>query len=73
MKPNAEKQEWHKKADAELLAELVARRDRLWNLGNDLAAGKVKNVREIQTQKKSIARILTVLSLRRAMSSNQSQ
>lgn len=34
-------------------------RDRLWSLKTDLAAGKVKNVKEIKKIKKNIARILT--------------
>lgn len=34
-------------------------RDKLWSLKTDLAAGKVKNVREIQKIKKDISRILT--------------
>lgn len=41
---------------AKMLGEL---KDRLWNLKKDLAAGKVKNVREIRAIKKNIARILT--------------
>ncbi|MDP2695877.1 MAG: 50S ribosomal protein L29 [bacterium] len=39
-------------------------RDRLHALKMDLAAGKVKNVREIKGTKKDIARILTILSER---------
>ncbi len=44
-------QELHK-----LLLEL---RGKLWQYKIDLAAGKVKNIKEIQTVKKDIARILT--------------
>ncbi len=46
---------------AELKQNLAENRDRLWNLKTDLAAGKVKNVREIQKVKKTIARILTFI------------
>lgn len=44
-----------------LLGEL---RDKLWQLKADLAAGKVKNVREIRVIKKDVARLLTVLKLK---------
>ena len=40
----------------EALPEL---KDKLWSLKTDLAAGKVKNVKEIKKIKKNIARILT--------------
>lgn len=36
-------------------------RDRLWQLKMDLAAGKVKNVREIRATKRSIAQVFTLL------------
>ncbi len=39
--------------------ELKDMRDRLWQLRVDLAAGKVKNVREIRRVRKDIARFLT--------------
>ena len=45
----------------ELKRNLMEHRDRLWNLKTDLAAGKVKNVKEIQKVKKTIARILTFI------------
>ncbi|MEK9186296.1 MAG: 50S ribosomal protein L29 [Patescibacteria group bacterium] len=37
-------------------------RDRLWQLKSDLAAGKVKNVKEIHKAKRDIAQILTILN-----------
>ena len=40
----------------EMLPEL---KNKLWALKTDLAAGKVKNVKEIKKIKKNIARILT--------------
>jgi len=39
--------------------KLKENREKLWSLKNDLAQGKVKNVREIKKYKKEIARILT--------------
>ncbi len=50
------------KPGAELKQILASLRDNLWNLKNDLAGGKVKNVKEIHKVKKDIARILTILS-----------
>ena len=41
---------------------LVDSRERLRSLKFDLASGKVKNVREIRELKKTIARILTLLT-----------
>ena len=51
------------KSALELKKELAEHRDRLWSLKNDLTAGKVKNVREIRSLKRNIARILTLLKL----------
>ena len=50
-----------KKSQADLQKALVEYRSRLQKLRFDLAAGKVKNIREIKSTKKMIARILTVL------------
>ncbi len=49
------------KTEAEFQKELKARRERLENLRFDLAAGKVKNIREIRHVKEDIAQILTLL------------
>lgn len=43
-----------------LRSDLSQAREKLAQLKNDLAAGKVKNVREINGLKRTIARILTV-------------
>lgn len=51
-----------KKELEELLKEL---REKHRSLRFDLAAGKVKNVREIRAIKKDIARILTLLNLQK--------
>ena len=48
-----------KKSSAELGKMLAEARDRLWTLRTDLAAGKVKNVREMHGIKIMIARLLT--------------
>ncbi|MCR4275430.1 MAG: 50S ribosomal protein L29 [Candidatus Wolfebacteria bacterium] len=46
---------------AELEKKLPEFREKLRSLSFDLAAGKVKNAREIKEIKKAIARILTIL------------
>ena len=45
----------------ELQRTLREKREKLRQLRFDLAAGKVKNVREIRETKKDIARLLTLL------------
>jgi len=45
----------------ELQKDLVGFRERLRVLKFDLAAGKVKNIREIRAVKKSIAQVLTLI------------
>ena len=52
--------ELRQKAKGELEKILADSRERLSQLRFDLAAGKVKNVREIRKIKKDIARILTL-------------
>ena len=47
---------------ADLEKIIFEQRDLLWNLKNDLQGGKVKNVKEIQKIKKTIAQLLTVIS-----------
>lgn len=42
--------------------EIKEMRDKLWQLRVDLAAGKVKNVREIRKVRKDIARALTAIN-----------
>lgn len=46
----------------ELKKNLAEHKDKLWNLKTDLAAGKIKNVKEIKKIKKNIARELTLLN-----------
>lgn len=48
----------------ELKKSLIEHREQLRKLKFDLAAGKVKNVREIREIKKIIARILTIVNSR---------
>ncbi|PIR71372.1 MAG: 50S ribosomal protein L29 [Candidatus Nealsonbacteria bacterium CG_4_10_14_0_2_um_filter_37_10] len=55
--------ELHQKTKTELQKLLQDNRARLGQLRFDLAAGKVKNVREIRKIKKEIARILTILRI----------
>ena len=49
------------KSKSELQKILSDNREKLRQLRFDLAAGKVKNVREVRKVKKDIARILTIL------------
>jgi len=53
--------ELRQKSKTELQKMLQDSRERLRQLRFDLAAGKVKNVREVRKIKKEIARILTLL------------
>ena len=53
-------EELKQKNQGELKKILEDSRERLRQLRFDLAAGKVKNVREIRQIKKDIARILTI-------------
>jgi len=54
-------QEIKNKSVIELQKDLVGFRERLRVLKFDLAAGKVKNIREIRAVKKSIAQVLTLI------------
>ena len=53
--------ELQQKSKSELQKILSDNREKLRQLRFDLAAGKVKNVREVRKVKKDIARILTIL------------
>lgn len=57
-----ELQELKNKPRAELEKDLKSFRERLSQLKFDLAAGKVKNIREIKATKKTIAVILTLMN-----------
>ncbi|HHE76887.1 MAG TPA: 50S ribosomal protein L29 [Candidatus Parcubacteria bacterium] len=50
------------RAEKELKEDLARKRDRLRELRFELAAGKVKGIKEIRLLKKDIARILTYLN-----------
>ena len=56
-------QELRQKNKVELQKILQDNREKLRQLRFDLAAGKVKDVREIRLIKKDIARILTILRI----------
>lgn len=53
------------KSEVELEKLKIEFRDKLWNLKKDLELGKVKNIREIKSIRKDIARVLTVLNSKR--------
>ena len=55
-------EEFRKKPKEELLKALKDSREKVRQLRFDLAAGKVKNVREIRRIKKEISQILTILA-----------
>lgn len=44
----------------DLNKNLIEFQNKLWDFKTDLAAGKIKNVKEIKNVKKTIARILTL-------------
>ncbi len=50
------------KPKAEWEKSLAESREKLWALRTDLAAGKVKNVKEIKEVRKMIARLLTFIN-----------
>lgn len=54
-------EELKRKPDAELQKRLIDAREKLRVLKFDLAAGKVKSVKDLHESKKEIARILTFL------------
>ncbi|MDI6882986.1 MAG: 50S ribosomal protein L29 [Patescibacteria group bacterium] len=54
--------EFKRMSRGELQRVLSEKKEKLRQLRFDLAAGKVKNIREIREVKKDIARMLTVLS-----------
>jgi len=54
--------ELRNKSEKDLQKLLLTEREKLRNLKFDLAAGKVKNVKESRAIKKEIARILTILN-----------
>jgi len=54
--------EINQKNKGELQRILQEKRERLRQLRFDLAAGKVKNIREIRSVKKDIAKILTTIN-----------
>ena len=47
---------------ADLKKDIQENKDKLWQLKNDIATGKAKNVREAGSLKRNIARSLTVLN-----------
>lgn len=57
-----ELQQLKSRSHEELQKELTDYNEKLRNLKFDLAAGKVKNVREIRAIKKIIARIITIVN-----------
>jgi large subunit ribosomal protein L29 len=55
-------QELKSKPKEELQKMLLDLRAKVWQYKQDLASGKVKNIKEIRATKKDIARILTISS-----------
>ncbi len=53
--------ELRQKTTKDLTRNLISNREKLQVLRFDMVAGKVKNVREIRSLRKEIARILTIL------------
>lgn len=63
MKRN-DKQQLKNKPVADLISNLRSRQEKLRDLKFDLAAGKIKNIKEIRDTKKTIARIKTFINQR---------
>ena len=55
--------ELRQKTKDELMKLLAEKRGRLLSLRFDLAGGRVKNIRELRSARKDIARILTLLKV----------
>lgn len=58
-----EKEQFQNKSFSELKKTLIDSRENLKKLKFDLAAGKVKNIRQIKETKKIIARVLTIINI----------
>ena len=52
------------KSKDDLLKDLLANKEQLWQLQLDLQSGKVKNIREIRKVKKTIATINTIIKVK---------
>ena len=50
------------KTSAELQADLTAAKESLWQSNRDIAAGKLKNVRQIRSNRTDIARLMTLIN-----------
>lgn len=61
--------EFKQKSISELQHELASERDEMREFNFKLAQGEVKNVRALRKVKKEIARILTLLNIRRKIKS----
>ena len=62
MKHAKQLEEFKGRSKAELAKLVVDFRAKVWQYKIDLASGKTKNIKEIQSTKKAIARALTVIS-----------
>ena len=55
------KTDFKAKTAAELKAGLLEMREKMWHSKLELMAGKTKNIKEIRTMRKDIARAMTAL------------
>lgn len=67
MKSTEFKKELNSKDIKQLNESLIKHRDKLHELHRDITMGKLKNMREIRTNKKEIAQIMTVMNNKAAM------
>lgn len=51
---------------AELTKDIEEKREKLWQIKNDIAVGKNKNVRAAKTLRRDIARAMTVLNTKKS-------
>ncbi|MFA6072199.1 MAG: 50S ribosomal protein L29 [Janthinobacterium sp.] len=50
------------KTPVELQAEIKVSQERLWQVNKDISAGKAKNIREVRSVRKDIARMMTIIN-----------
>lgn len=66
-------QELHNKTDHDLNKELGDKREMLRKFRFDVSGSKIKNVKEARSLRKGIARILTVVEMRKISSRKHSK
>lgn len=71
MKHAKQLDEFKGKSKAELMKLVLEFRAKVWQYRIDLASGKTKNIKEIQSTKKAIARALTTINSKSEIRNNE--